>query len=204
MKWTVLLLPLPLAALAALAGETLVFEDRFDAKPGAGWRWLRKDAADWLVREGALEIRVRPGDANTVRNALVRSAPDRRQGRFAIEVSVTNLQPPKQQYEQAGLTWYHGGKPVFKLVKERVDGQLMIIPGRRAMTDDTVQLRLVVSGTSWSAQFRPEGKGEFQTAATGELPAPGEDEISIQCYHGPSDAEHWIRFDDFRIVELGN
>jgi len=204
MKWTVLLLLLLLAALAALAGETLVFEDRFEAKPGAGWRWLRQDAADWRVREGALEIRVRPGDAKTVRNALVRSAPDRRQGRFAIEVSVTNLQPPKQQYEQAGLTWYNGGKPVFKLVKERVDGQLMIIPGRKAMTNDTVQLRLVVSGTSWSAQFRPDGRGEFQTAATGELPAPGEDEVSIQCYHGPSDEEHWIRFDNFRVLELRN
>jgi len=72
------------------------------------------------------------------------------------------------------------------------------------MTNATVQLRLMVSRTSWSAQFRPDGKGEFQTAATGELPAPGNDEISIQCYHGPADAEHWIRFDDFRIVRLGD
>ena len=204
MKSALLFLFLPVAALAALAGETLIFEDHFDAKPAAGWRWLREDASDWRVREGALEIHVRPGDAQNVRNALVRGAPDRRQGRFAIEVSVTNLQPPKQQYEQAGLTWYNGGKPVFKLVKELVDGQLMIIPGRKAMTNATVQFRLVVSANSWSAQFRPDGKGEFQTAATGELPAPGDDEISLQCYHGPAEAEHWIRFDDFRILRLGD
>jgi hypothetical protein len=195
---------LSLATLVALAGETVVFEDRFNSNPAAGWRWLREDGPDWRVREGALEICVRPGDANTVRNALVRQAPERRQGRFAIEVTVTNHQPPRQQYEQAGITWYTSGKPVFKLVKERVDGQLMIIPGRKPMTNDTVQLRLVVSGNSWRAQFRPDGKGEFQTAATGELPAPADDEISIQCYHGPSDAKHWIRFDDFRIVKLGD
>jgi hypothetical protein len=87
-----LLLFLPLAALAALSGETVVFEDRFAAKPAAGWRWLREDVSDWRVREGALGIHVRPGDAQTVRHALVRRAPDRREGRFALEVSVTNLQ----------------------------------------------------------------------------------------------------------------
>ncbi|HOX57814.1 MAG TPA: hypothetical protein P5205_06315 [Candidatus Paceibacterota bacterium] len=199
-----LLCLLSLSALAALAGETVLFEDRFDTKPAAGWRWLREDARDWQVRAGALEIRVRPGNAGTVRNALVRQAPDRRAGRFAIEATVSNRQPPKQQYEQAGITWYSSGKPVFKLVKELVDGQVMIIPGRKALTNDTVQLRIVVSGNSWSAQFRPDGKGEFQTAATGELPTPADDEISIQCYHGPADAEHWIRFDDFRIVKLGD
>ena len=202
MKSVVPLLFLFLPPLLALGGETLVFEDRFETKPAGGWRWLREDPPDWRVGKGGLEVRVRPGDANTVRNALVRPAPDRRQGRFAIEVSVTNLQRPGQQYEQAGLTWYSSGKPEFKLVKELVDGQLMIIPGRKAMTNDMVQLRLLVSGNSWSAQFRPEGKGEFQTAATGELPAPAGDEISIQCYHGPADAEHWIRFDDFRIRRL--
>lgn len=204
MKTALLLLMSSLAVFVALAGETVLFEDRFETKPASGWRWLREDAPDWRVREGALEIRVRPGDASSVRNALVRPAPDRRQGRFAIDVSVTNLRAPTEQYEQAGITWYTGGKPVFKLVKERVDGQLMIIPGRKPMTNDTVQLRLIVSGNSWMAQFRPDGKGEFQTAATGELPAPAEDEVSLQCYHGPSEAEHWIRFDDFQILKLGD
>jgi hypothetical protein len=203
MKTAVVLLAW-LAAFVAFAGEMVVFEDRFDASPASGWRWLREDAPDWRVRGGALEIRARPGDANTVRNALVRPAPDRRQARFAIEVSITNLRVPTQQYEQAGITWYTGGKPVLKLVKELVDGQQMIIPGRKPMTNDTVQLRLIVSGNSWTAQFRPDGKGEFQTAATGELPAPAEDEVSVQCYHGPADAEHWIRFDDCRILKLGN
>ena len=186
----------------AWAGDTVVFEDRFDAKPDASWRWSREDPFDWRIREGALEIRVRPGDANTVRNALVRPAPDRRQGCLAIEVTVTNLKPPTQQFEQAGITWYTDGKPVFKLVKELVDGQLMIIPGRKPMTHETVQLRLIVSGNAWTAQFRPDGKGEFQTVATGELPEPGSDEVSLQCYHGPPDAEHWIRFDDLRILKL--
>jgi hypothetical protein len=109
---------------------------------------------------------------------------------------------PTQQYEQAGITWYHNGKPVFKEVKELIDGDLYIIPGRPSMRTKSVRLRLVVTADSWEAQYRPEGASEFLTAATGELPAPGADQVSIQCYNGPPEAEHWIRFEDFAIKRL--
>ncbi len=143
-----------------------------------------------------------PGFAETVENALVRAAPNRQDGTFAIEVTVANLTEPTEQYEQAGLTWYQAGKPVFKLVKERVDGELMIIPGRKPMPSKTVQLRLVVTADSFTAQYRADAKGDFQTAASGKLPPPGDDQISIQCYHGPPHDDHWIRFDGFRIIKL--
>lgn len=91
---------------------------------------------------------------------------------------------------------------MFKLVKELVDGQLMIIPGRKPMTNATVQLRLLLEGDSFTAQFRPDAKGEFQTAETGKLPCGDNEQVSLQCHHGPTDTEHWIRFTDFRIVEL--
>ncbi len=182
--------------------QTAIFEDRFEGRPATGWKWLRENPQTWRIKNGALEIRVEPGVAPTVKNALVRRAPDRNRGRFAIDVTVTNTTKPTRQYEQAGITWYNNGKPVFKLVKELVDGELMIIPGRKPMTSKTVQLRLIVTADSYVAQFRPDGKGEFQTAARGGLRAPGDDQVSIQCYNGPVDADHWIRFDDFRIVQL--
>ena len=182
--------------------QTVIFEDRFENKPTEGWTWLRENPHTWRTRQGALEIRVEPGAARTVKNALLRRAPDRSRGKFAIDVTVTNTTKPTRQYEQAGITWYNNGKPVFKLVKELVDGQLMIIPGRKPMASKTVQLRLIVTAGSFIAQFRPDARGEFQTAATGKLPAPGDDQVSIQCYNGPADADHWIRFDDFRILEL--
>jgi len=199
------------AVLAFLLGVSLegaepkvIFEDRFDAKPAEGWTWLRENPGGWRVRDSALEIRVEPGVAPTVKNALVRPAPDRRKGKFAIEVTVTNLTRPIQQYEQAGITWYIDGKPVFKLVKELIEGGLYIIPGKVPMDSKSVQLRLVVTADGFTAQFRPEGKGEFKTAASGKLPPPGKDEVSIQCYNGPPSAEHWIRFDNFRILELAD
>ena len=185
-----------------IKSQAVLFEERFDGKLDEGWSWLRENSSTWRLREGALEIRVEPGVAPTVKNALVRRAPDRSGGKFAIDVTVTNATKPIQLYEQAGITWYNNGKPVFKLVKELVDGKLMIIPGRKPMTSKTVQLRLIVTNDNFVAQFRPNAEGEFQTAAKGKLPAPNNDQVSIQCYNGPANAEHWIRFDDFRISRL--
>lgn len=197
---TVLLAAPPLWA----AEEKAMFEDRFDGKLGEGWSWLRENPPAHRFADGALEIRVEPGDAQSVKNALVRAAPDRRAGRTAIEVTVTFTAPPTKQYEQAGITWYRGGQPVFKLVHEQIDGKTYIIPGKVPAPEKTVQLRLVVTADKFTAQFRPDAKGEFKTVAEGDL-APGPDEkVSLQCYQGPADAEHWIRFDDFRIVQLAD
>jgi hypothetical protein len=191
-------------SLGARLGGKVPFQGQFDGKLGAGWHWLREDAKTWRIKDATLEIRVEPGLADTVKNALVRPAPDRSQGKYAIEVTVANAIKPTNQYEQAGITWYVDGKPVFKIVKELIDGKLHIIPGKVPMDAERVQFRVIVTADSFTAQFRPDAKGDWQTAAAGKLPPPGKDEVSIQCYNGPADAEHWIRFDDFRIVQLSD
>lgn len=198
------LLLLLLAGSLPAAEPKPIFEDQFKGKLAEGWSWLREDSKTWRIQDDALEICVEPGVAPTVKNALVRKAPDRSKGKFAIDVTVTNTTRPTNQYEQAGITWYHNDRPIFKLVKERIDGDLYIIPGKVPMASKSVQLRLIVTADGFTAQFRPEGKGEFKTVAAGALPAGGKDKVSIQCYNGPADAEHWIRFDDFRITPLAD
>lgn len=190
---------LMLTAALWAAQPTILFEDTFDGKLAEGWTWLRENAPKHRISDGALEICLEPGDANSVKNALVRNAPDRSKGKVIVELTLTSLAKPTNQFEQAGITWYVDGKPVFKFVKELVDGQLMMIPGRPAMNAKTVQLRLVVTASSFTAMYRPDAKGEFMIAATGQLPPPTRDQVSIQGYHGPADAEHWVRFDDFRV-----
>lgn len=197
-----LVLPWMLAALVSAEEPDVLFEDTFDEKLGDGWTWLRENAGAWHLKDGGLQILVEPGKADTVKNALVRQAPNRASTNFAVEVTITFTTDPTQQYEQGGITWYHQNKPVFKLVHEHIDGENWIIPGRKLTATKTVQLRLVIAGTRWTAQFREGAEDEFHTAATGQLPPSGDDHVSIQCYEGPPDAEHWIRFDDFRIVEL--
>ncbi len=193
-----------LANLVSAAEPTVLFKDAFDKKPGDGWTWLRENKDAWRIKDGGLEIRVEPGVAHSVKNALVRKAPDRLKKKYAVEVTVTFTADPTKQFEQAGITWYHQKKPVFKLVHERIDGSLWIIPGRKPALKKTVQLRLLVDGRNLTAQFREDPKADFQTVGSKELPPPDDDQISIQCYNGPPDAEHWIRFDDFQIVEIGD
>ncbi len=181
-----------------------LFQDNFQGQLADGWHWIRQNPAHWNVRDGNLQIRVVPGRADTVKNALVRPAPLRSAASFAIDLTVTNDSIPTEQWEQAGITWYQNGKPIFKLVKELVDGKVMIIPGRKLVDSQTVDLRLVVTADSYTALYREKGEKDFQVAASGKLP-PGENEqVSIQCYHGPPHAEHWMVFSDFRIRTLAN
>jgi len=192
-----------LLAGAPAAPEKVIFSDSFDGPTlQNGWSWLREHGKFRRLRDGALEIRVEPGVADSVKNALLRAAPDRAQATYAIEITVHNLTKPTHHFEQAGLTWYHNGKPVTKFVKELVNGEIVIIPGRKPIRAGKVRLRLVVDKDSWSAHYQPNAEGPFLEAARGKLPPPDNDQISIQCYNGPPDAEHWIRFDDFRITEI--
>jgi len=185
-----------------LAGDPSLEHADIDAAVSSAAELTRERVVP--IRTGALEIRVAPGDAHTVRNAPLRAVPARGRGRLAIEVTITHDVPPTQQYEQAGITWYHNGKPVLKLVQELVDGHLMIIPGRARLDSQTVQLRLIVTADRWTAQYRPDAQGDFLPAGEGTLPPPGNDQVSLQCYHGPPDGEHCIRFDDFRIRRLAD
>jgi hypothetical protein len=180
----------------------LVYEDSLKGKIGPGWRWLRENPSTWRNSPQGLEIRVEPGLAPTVKNALVRKAPERSSAKYAIEVTVEFTSPPTNQYEQAGLTWYQGDKPVFKLVHEFIDGKPYVIPGKKPAPQSLVQLRLIVNQDHYVAQFRSKAMGQFETAAEGKLAAAPDEKISIQCYNGPPAAEHWMRFSNFRIIRL--
>ena len=184
------------------AEPRVAFEDKFDTKLGDGWTWLRENPKTWRIRDGGLEIRVEPGLANNVKNALLRPAPARSKTAYAVEATVTFTAPPTNQFEQAGITWYQKGQPVFKFVHEHIDGKDYIIPGKVPAPENTVRLRLLVANDKYTAQFQPAAKGEFKTQASGKLAPSTEEQISIQCYNGPPDAEHWMRFDDFRILQV--
>jgi DUF1680 family protein len=184
------------------AAARVVFEDPLKGKLAGGWEWLRENPRAWRHSDSGLEVRVEPGLAGTVKNALLRKAPDRSRGRYAIEVTVEFTAEPSQQYEQAGLTWYQRDKPALKLVHELIDGKTYIMPGKGPTDTRLMQLRLVVGRDDYVAQFRPGGKGEFQTAGSGKLPPAADEKVSIQCYNGPPGAERWMRFSDFRILQL--
>jgi hypothetical protein len=187
---------------ASAQTKHVVFEDSFRGRIDSSWHWLRERPGFWRNSPEGLEIRVEPGLAPTVKNALVRKAPNRSQGTYHIEVAVEFTAPPTNQYEQAGITWYQGGKPVFKLVHELIDGKTYIIPGKKPAENRLVHLRLVVTKDHFIAEYVQGLSGPYQTAAEGKLPPGKDEEISIQCYNGPPAPEHWMRFSNFRVVKL--
>ena len=212
------LLPIALAsavlAVAPVFGQTVLFEDDFNGRLGAGWSWVREHREAWRVSARGLEVRVEPGNmwgrANDARNVLVRPAPDLSAGPVDIRVTVENR--PTAQYEQVDLVWYYDDSHMVKIGQELVDGQLSIVMGREE-NDRTrtirivpleafaVELRFLVKDTSIRGQFRPAGSDPWQEVGQTDLPAPvgGTPQISLQFYQGPVDAEHWARVSQFRV-----
>jgi hypothetical protein len=195
--------------LAGAAEPELVYADSLKGKLGEGWTWLREDAKGWRNSPQGLEIHVQPGGKDTVKNALLRPAPDRSHGTYALEVTVEYLSPPTVKYEQGGLTWYQSDKPVGKLVHEFIDGKAYAVTnwppnklGKELAENPLIRLRLVVTKDRYSTQYHPGGTGDFRPLAEGRLALSADEKISIQCYNGPTNAKHWMRFSDFKIQKL--
>jgi regulation of enolase protein 1 (concanavalin A-like superfamily) len=196
---------------ASHAGE-VVFQDNFTNKLDGSWSWVREDARAWRVTERGLEVRIQPGNlwgpANNAKNVLVRNAPDPAPGQLEISVSVTNQ--PTAQYEQVDLVWYYDDSHMVKLGQELVDGKLSIVMGReeadktrtiaiRPLTSFSVRLRLLVTSDRIRGQFRMPDSDNWREVGECDLPTHGTPKISLQCYQGPADAEHWVRFTEFSI-----
>lgn len=204
-----LLTPCALNAQAEADKEVVLFSEQFDGELDESWEWLREDPEDWRLLENALEIRARPGDGNSVRNALLRFVPEVTEQALAFEITVTFTTPLKVQYEQAGLTWYADETPVFKLVHELIDEEYFIIPGRIPTKAKVVRLRLEIDGSHLKAMFYEIGEDEendtdkdWELVAEQELEIGKRNHISIQTYHGPEDEDHWMRFTDFKILKI--
>jgi regulation of enolase protein 1 (concanavalin A-like superfamily) len=198
-------------AVASHAGE-VPFHDAFTNKLDGGWSWVREDASAWRVTGRGLEVRIQPGNlwgpANNAKNVLVRNAPDPRQDQIEISVSVTNQ--PSAQYEQVNLVWYYDDSHMVKLGQELVDGKLSIVMGREEadktrtiailpLTSFSVRLRFLVTGNRIRGLFRTPDADTWQEVGECELPTHGAPKISLQCYQGPADVEHWARFTEFSL-----
>jgi regulation of enolase protein 1 (concanavalin A-like superfamily) len=215
--------------VAAFRGhaDKVLFRETFHGKLKAGWTWVRENKAGWRIGPQALEIRVEPGNmwgpANDAKNVLVRELPGSRQ---PIEVSVSVSNNPTEQYEQVDLVCYYDDSHMVKIGFELVDGKRCIVMGReeadRTRTiaiipfePTTVELRLVIDGNMIRGAFRVAGAKEWREAGSCDVPAnfvaedgvntlvvPKSPKVSVQCYQGPSAAEHWAKISNFTVRSL--
>jgi regulation of enolase protein 1 (concanavalin A-like superfamily) len=196
--------------------EEVLFRDNFKGGLAKGWSWIREDPGAWRVTQSGLEIHIQPGNmwgpANDARNVLVRPALDA--AKAGMEVSVTVSNRPSAQYEQVDLVWYYDDGNMVKLGEELVDGKLSIVMGREEndktrtiaiipLASYSVELRLAVKGNQIQGSFRPGGAENWRKAGECDLPTHGEPKVSLQCYQGPVEVEHWARLTRFVIKRAG-
>ena len=198
-------------ALAVAGAEK--FRADFSKPLDSSWKWIREDPAAWRLTNGALEIRLLPGNmwgpANDAKNVLTRPAPDAP----SLEILATVQNRPTEQYEQVDLVWYYSDSHMVKIGLELVDGKLSVVMGReeadRTRTISinpidayTVDLRFLVASTNRIfGFFRPHEAASWQKAGDCSLPVltGTPPRISLQCYQGPAKAERWARITEFRI-----
>jgi regulation of enolase protein 1 (concanavalin A-like superfamily) len=197
-------------------GQTDYFSDSFKGKLGEGWSWVRENPATWRISEKGLQIRIEPGNMwggqNNARNVLVRALPAVTQD--PIEVSVALENRPTNQYEQFDLVWYYDDSNMVKLGQELVDGKLCIVMGREEgdktrtivivpldPSSARVEVRFLADKNQLRGEFRLAGATEWRLAGNCDMPAPAnaKPRISLQCYQGPPDQEHWATISNFRI-----
>jgi regulation of enolase protein 1 (concanavalin A-like superfamily) len=199
----------------ALAGA-VEFTDDFHEAPGDGWSWIRENADGWRITDHGLEILVAPGNmwggANNAKNILVRPIPDPADGPVDVSVRIQNA--PTAQFEQVDLVWYYDDSHMVKIGQELVDGQLSIVMGREQedrtrtiaiipLDSETVSLRLRASGNQVTGYYMTPAMGDWKKAGECDLPVHGTPKITIQCYQGPADKEHWARITNFRMKQTG-
>jgi len=93
---------------------------------------------------------------------------------------------------------------LFKIVTGREEADKTRTLAKIPITATSVRLRLLVTGNQIRGQYRPAGSEKWLDAGAGELPTPpdGKAKISLHCYQGPPDAEHWARFSEFQVRRI--
>jgi hypothetical protein len=215
--------PLGLAALcfpltiplAATASPAPLFEDTFSGPLTAAWSWRREEPAHWRTGPRGLELRVLPGNlwgrANNAKNVLVRPLPD--PALQPLEITATLHNEPTGQWEQTNLAWFYDESHMVKLGQELVSGKLCLVMGREEadktrtiaivpLDAQTVELRLLVTGARIHGQYRTASWPVWREVGDCDLPAHGPPHLSLHCYQGPPDAEHWARFQRVTVRPL--
>jgi regulation of enolase protein 1 (concanavalin A-like superfamily) len=209
------ILGIPLLALQVLGmatDEKVLFEEKFVDKFDKDWSWVREDPKAWRLEQGVLVLRTLPGylhaKSNDARNVLLRPLP-RSDKPLAVEVFVEG--EPKVQYEHAGVIWYVDDDNYVSLFQEvlgkNVELQMVTeknaSPSFNVVKHDAkgVWIRLLIAEEKITAQYRPTEKEAWKTVGRSDFPAKGPARVGVMAGGAPKEAERYVRFRGFRIVE---
>jgi regulation of enolase protein 1 (concanavalin A-like superfamily) len=200
--------------------QPALFSDGFQGKLAAGWSWVRENPAGWRMTTNGLQVLLEPGNMwggqNNARNVLVRPLPSADQENLEVAVTVENM--PSNQYEQVDLVWYYDDSNMVKIGLELVDRELCLVMGREErdqtrtiaklpLGPDSTRLRVrfLTSKNQLRGEYRLADATEWKRAGECDMPAPKgmQPRVSLQCYQGLVEQNHWATLTDFRISKVG-
>ena len=212
------LLSLPMRCSA----EEILFEDTFDEKLSPQWKAIGLKEGEYRVRNGGLEMRVLPVNKRTGPPMLMVHLPFKTHETVTASVELSLIDQFTEPTETAGLYLTDEDSREFAAEKKNINGHIVFSPGKvefigKEGTDGDPQqftlkfwpaneefgpLRIIVRGGYGYFQAGPSREGEylnfFHSALRDNEPKRG---FCLSTYGGPTDKEHWVRFDNCRVVK---
>ena len=197
--------------LFAPGDDSVLFEDSFDARLQTGWKWIREDADQWRIRDGALHMQSQPGGiwgGNNAKNVLILSLKETDH----MEARVNVAHVPKKKWEQAGLLWYVDDDNFVKLISEHIDGKMYAVLaseeggrgrvfGKIPMPQANVQLRMLIQSHRVTGQWRVKETDDWSDSGSCEFKVKGTPRFGLFTQTGPDNATRWVQYDKFVVVK---
>lgn len=202
--------------------QTALFEDNFDSELSEIWQPMGLEKEDYRIREGALEIRIKPEVTGQPRPVLKVDLPFSTRDNVVVSVDVAEVDGPLDRGQLAGVSLLHNTRPLFSARKTNIDGLYLFAPGEVEFIGQSGQegdvnkytvkywpadkaagpLRIIVHGNYAYFQVGPNADGKymnfFHSAISESSAGLGFGLFAV----GPSnDKERWVRFDNFTVIK---
>jgi hypothetical protein len=202
--------------------QTVLFEDTFDGALSDKWQIVGLDREDYRVRDGALELRVKPDPKKQPRPMLKVDLPFTTAETVEASVEVTIVGEQLQRGELAGLCLTDKDGTAFTARKTNIDGYFVFAPGEVEFIGKpgeegdpgkyTVKywpadpsagaIRVIVRGDYAYFQVGPSSDGKYRTFFHSAIRAGDKGlGFALIAAGGSGDGVRWVRFDNFRVTK---
>lgn len=210
-----------LATVQISVAQEVLFEDNFDNGLSPKWSIVGLKNEDYRIKDGGLEMRVQPGKATKETPMLMVLLPFDTTETVKASVDLTLIDDFTEPAEVAGLFLTDADSLEFGAKKMNLEGHLVYSPGEVEFigpeeTEGEPQpyilkfwpaknefgaLRVIVRDGYGYFQVGPSKEGKylnfFDSALRPNEPKRG---FALSTSGGPTDTDHWVRFDNFRVV----
>jgi hypothetical protein len=204
------------------AEEKVLFSDDFAGELSPKWQRVGLTDEDVRLRDGALEIRLRPVQKGQARPMLRVDLPFTSAGTVIAAVDVTLPDKGLPRGAEAGLSLTSAGQSAFTVRKTNIDGFQVFAPGEVRFLGQAGQegdpgqysvtyrparatdgpLRIIVRGHYAYFQTGPTQSGEYRTLFHSAI-QEGNERLGFCLFATGDDSEkdRWVRFDNFRVTD---